>query len=76
MKRKFHRLKNGDFIDLTKNDTLEVLQKLSEGANVDFKNLVSGNIKLPIYRSLYLDKILEKTDIVVKQEEKYKKLDE
>ena len=74
MKRKFHRLKNGDFIDLTKNDTLEVLQKLSEGANVDFKNLVSGNIKLPIYRSLYLDKILEKTDIVVKQEEKYKDL--
>ena len=74
MKRKFHRLKNGDFIDLSKNDTLEVLQKLSEGTNIDFKNLASGNIKLPIYRSLYLDKILEKTDIVVKQEEKYKDL--
>ena len=34
MKRKFHRLKNGDFIDLSKNDTLEVLQKLSEGTNL------------------------------------------
>ena len=44
MKRKFHRLKNGDFIDLSKNDTLEVLQKLSEGTNIDFKNLGSLSI--------------------------------
>lgn len=74
LKKKFHRLKNGDFIDLTKNDTLEVLDKLAEGTNSDFKDIVSGDLKLPIYRSLYLDKIIEHTDIVVKQEEKYKDL--
>ncbi len=74
LKKKFHRLKNGDFIDLSENQTLDVLEKLAEGTNANYEELVSGELKLPIYRSLYLDKILKQNDVVVKQGESYKNL--
>ncbi len=74
MKKKFHRLKNGEFVDLENNTSLETIEKIVEASNLDFKELESKNIKLPVYRSLYLDKILKQNDIVVKQGETYKDL--
>lgn len=74
LKKKFHRLKNGDFIDLTENSALETLEKIADGTSVGYKELIGGNLKLPIYRSLYLDKILKGQGIVVKQSEGYRKL--
>ncbi len=74
LKKKFHKLKNGDFIDLSTNDTLEMIEKIAEGTNSSFKELISGDLKLPVYRSLYLDSILKKHGVVVKQSESYKKL--
>lgn len=74
LKKKFHRLKNGDFIDLSENETLDMLSKLSEGTGTSYKELISGDLKLPVYRSLYLDKILKQNDAVIKQSESYKQL--
>lgn len=74
LKKKFHRLKNGDFIDLSENETLDMLSKLSEGTGTSYKKLISGDLKLPVYRSLYLDKILKQNDAVIKQSESYKQL--
>ena len=74
LKKKYYKLKNGDYLDLTENDTLEMIDKIAEGTNTTFKDLLSGNLRLPIYRSLYLDNILKKYDIVVKQGDKYKEL--
>ena len=74
LKKHFHRLKNGEFVDLENNTTLDTIQKIAESTNTDYKDLVSGNLKLPLYRSLYLDKILKQNDIVIKQDEKYKNL--
>ncbi len=74
LKKKFHRLKNGDFIDLSENETLETLEKISEGTGTGYKELIGGDLKLPMYRSIYLDKILKQQGIVVKQSEKYRKL--
>ena len=74
LKKKYHRLKDGTFIDIENNQTLEVLEKISESANIDFKDFEQSVIKVPIYRGLYLDKILKQNDIVIKQSEGYKDL--
>ena len=75
LKKRFHRLKNGNFVDLENNETMNLLDKISDGTNVGFEELLEGEISLPIYRSLYLDKILKQNEnIVVKQSEKYRQL--
>ena len=74
LKKRFHKLKNGQFVDLENNETLEVLDKISESANFNFKELKDGIVKVPIYRSLYLDKILKKHSIIMKQNEQFKNL--
>ena len=75
LKKKFHRLKNGEFINLEENDTLNLIDKISDGTNLKYEDLVSTELKLPVYRGMYLDKILkENKDLVVKQNEEYRGL--
>lgn len=59
LKKKYHRLKNGDFIDLEDNKEIEFIDKLLSGTNTDFKELKTGNIRMPVNRSLYLDQLLK-----------------
>ena len=73
LKKKYYKLKNGNFLDLTENETLEVIDKLAEGTNTSYKELISGELKLPVYRGLYLDNILKKHNLLVKQGDNYKK---
>ncbi len=74
LRKKFYRLKNGEFIDLEGNKTLDTLEKIVESADVSYKELATGTIRIPIYRSLYLDKILKQNEIVIKQTNEYKNL--
>ena len=75
LKKKFHRLKNGSFINLEDNETIEFLDSITSGMDIDYKQIEKGELKLPAYRSLYLDRLLQniKTANVVKNEE-YKNL--
>jgi len=59
LKKKYHRLKDGSFLDLEKNDTIEFIDNIASGMDISYKELEKGEIKLPVYRSLYLDRILE-----------------
>ena len=72
LRKRFHRLKNGEFVDLENNKTLDALEKIAESANISYKELASGEVKMPLYRSLYLDKILKENEIVVKESEEYR----
>lgn len=75
LKKKYHRLKNGEFINLEENEALSTLEKIADGTSCQYEEMVNGTLQLPIYRGLYLDKILKQNDgIVLKQGEKYKKL--
>lgn len=75
LKKKYHRLKNGEFVDLENTETMDILDKISESTNASFEELISGELKLPIYRGMYLDKILKKNEnIVVKKGEAYRQL--
>ncbi len=71
---KYHRLKNGEFVDLENNTTLDTLEKLIDGSNLDYKDLKNEKLTMPIYRSLYLEKILDQNEITVKEGNKYKDL--
>ena len=75
LKKRYHRLKNGEFVDLENSETMDILDKISDSTNASYEELISGELKLPIYRGMYLDKILKKNEnIVVKKGESYRQL--
>lgn len=53
-KRKFYRLKNGDFIDLEGGD-IQALVKLKQGLNLTDAQMEQKAVSLPKYRALFLD---------------------
>ena len=60
-KKKYYRLKNGSFVDLEE-PSLEMLAELSQAMNLKDKEFLKGKLKLPMYRTLYLDKLLEENE--------------
>lgn len=59
LKKKYHRLKDGSFIELEENKEIDFLNKLVTGMDIDYKELESGEIRLPVNRSLYLNQLLK-----------------
>lgn len=75
LKKKFYRLKDGSFLDLQDSEDLDFMNNITENLDVDYKELEKGEIKLPIYRSLYLDKLLESLKGVnISKDEDYKRM--
>ena len=72
LKKKFYRLKDGSFINLERNETLDFIESMSFGNEIKYKEIEKGEISLPIYRSLYLDKILGKLSTNVTKDICYK----
>lgn len=60
LKKKFHRLKDGSFLNLTENEDMEFLDKLSTGMDINYEDIEKNTIKLPVSRSLYLNEMLKK----------------
>lgn len=61
LRKKYYRLKNGDFINL-EDDNLQMLKELMDTLHLPPKEFIKGKIHLPIYRTLYLDKLLEEKE--------------
>ncbi len=59
LKKKYHRLKDGSFLSLEPNSELDFLDKTITGMDIDYKDIEEGEIKLPVYRSLYLNELLK-----------------
>lgn len=59
LKKKYHRLKDGSFIDLRDNKEVEFLEKLTTGMDINYKELENGELRLPIYRTLYFNQLLK-----------------
>ncbi len=72
--KKYHRLKNGDFVQLDEN-TLDELENLMHLTKAQPKDFVKGDMEIPAYRALYLDKILEKNEVFyAKRDQNFKHL--
>ncbi|MBQ9437564.1 MAG: DEAD/DEAH box helicase, partial [Lachnospiraceae bacterium] len=59
LKKKYYRLKSGDFINLDASPQLAELDALMDSLNLESKALLEEKVQLPIYRALYLNKMLE-----------------
>ena len=74
LRKKFHRLKDGSFLNLEENDTLNFISSLLKDEEITYKDLEKGEIKLPVSRSMYLDRILQKIDANISKDDNYKKI--
>ena len=57
LNKKYHRLKDGSFINLENNKDVEFLNNLFEGLDLQYKEN-EDIIQIPVNRALYLDKLL------------------
>ena len=74
LNKKYHRLKDGSFINLEDNKDVEFLSTLIDGLDISYKN-IEEKISLPINRALYLDKLLEQnSQIEVTKNQEYNEI--
>ncbi len=74
-KKKYHKLKSGDFLDLTNNTDLNLLDELGTTLDIDYSKMKNGIVNLPVNRSFYLEKLMESNNEVnVAKNEKFTEL--
>ncbi len=69
-RKKYHRLKNGDFLDMEDN-SYEMLSEMMASLHLSPKDFIKGNVKVPLYRTLYLDKLLEENENVYSERDRH-----
>ena len=75
LKKKYHKLKDGTFINLEENQDIEFIDKLVTGMDIEFKELENGPVKLPVNRSLYLNQLLKTiNNTPITKNDEYKKI--
>ena len=67
IKKKYFKLKNGDFLSLEPNDDLDFLNEISNGLDINYDKIDRGIVKLPVNRSIYLEKLLSKNANINKE---------
>lgn len=74
LKKKFHRLKDGSFLDLEENETMDFISSLVQNEDISYDEIQKGELKLPVARSMYLDRILQSINTTVVKNDEYKKM--
>ncbi len=75
LRKKYYRLKDGSFLNLQDNKDIEFLNSFETGFGINYEEIEKGIIKLPIYRSMYMEKLLENLKIdSIKKDSSYKNL--
>lgn len=62
-KKSYYRLKDGSYVNLD-DQSLELLAEMMDSMHLKPKEFVQGKMHLPLYRTLYLNKMLEENDCV------------
>ena len=75
LKKRWHRLRSGDYIDMRNAGILGELEDTAAAMQVSMEELIHGGVKLPKYRSLYVDRLLEAHDeLVASRDRQFKAL--
>lgn len=75
LKKKFHRLKDGSYIKLEDSPELTFLEDIADNVGLESKKTIENVITLPVYRTLYLDKMLQSLkNVKITKNESYKKI--
>lgn len=69
-KKKYYRLKDGSFINI-EDSSLEVLREMIDSMHLKPKEFIKGKMHLPIYRTLYLDKMLEENEEIYSNRDRH-----
>lgn len=73
-KKKYHRLRSGDFVDLS-DENFSTLDDLLEALDVSLSDLRSGRVQAPAFRALYLDRMIaEREELYGDRDRTFKKL--
>jgi SNF2 family DNA or RNA helicase len=59
--KKFHRLRDGSFLNL-QSDSLAEFSELASGLDLSDKEILSGKVSVPKYRALYLDILMKQSE--------------
>ena len=77
LRKKYYRLKNGDFVRLEDN-SLSVISEISEALEFsaeEFEKMIDSTIFIPKYRALYIDSVLNQAgDIHLNRDKNYRQL--
>lgn len=63
-KRKYYKLKNGSYLNLTNNDELNALDNMLSSLNIEYKELENDEIRIPKYKALYINNKINKNDFI------------
>ena len=74
LKKKYHRLKDGSFLDLEENETMDFIGSLLENEDISYKQIQEGEIEIPISRGMYLDRLIQNLNTNVEKNDEYKKM--
>ena len=74
LKKKYHRLKDGSFLDLEQNETMDFIGSLLENDDISYKQIQEGELEIPISRGMYLDRIIQNLNTNVEKNDDYKKM--
>ena len=75
LKKKYHRLKDGSFLNLEENEAMDFLDSMTENMGVHYEQMETGELKLPVYRSMYLERLLQNMKgTAITREQSYKTL--
>ncbi len=74
LKKKYHRLKDGSFLDLEENETMDFIGSLLENEDISYKQIQEGELEIPISRGMYLDRLIQNLNTNVEKNDEYKKM--
>ena len=57
-KKRYYRLRSGEFLNVDENGLMTVA-RMTESLGIGREELLSGVVKVPVYRALYLDSVLK-----------------
>ena len=72
-KKNYHRLKNGEFINLD-DDSIKDLNLLFNDLNLQYKDIEDGQIEVDKYHSLYLDNFISNSSLHFNRDQHFKNL--
>ena len=70
LKKKYYRLKSGEYVDLSEGEQLDSLTDMAGRMNLPIETLIKEGVKVPAYRALYLNKLLEEREALVSERDK------
>ena len=74
LKKRYHRLKDGSFLDLEENETMDFISSLLENEDISYKQIQEGELEIPISRGMYIDRLIQNLNTNVEKNDEYKKM--